>query len=236
MTEVNMNSTIKPKSDQLNADDLIGGPRTITVTRVSANEGGPEQPVNVFFEGDDGKPFRPSKSMRRVMVSIWGPDAASYVGRSMTIWRDPTVKWGGMAVGGIRISHMSDMEREVTLALTETRASRKPYVVKPLKVEKPAPQQKAETRDDALPGATAEAKKGKAAFTAWWQSNAGRRDLIRADLPDLQRMVEEADAPPPEDSNDPFGLPPLDDKPRLTPEEEAAIKRKIDEQNAGEVE
>ncbi len=132
---VDMSQTIAPKSDQLNADDLIGGPRTITVTRVSGNEGNAEQPVNIFFEGDNGKPFRPCKSMRRVMVKIWGADASKYPGNSMTIYRDPKVKWGGMEVGGIRISHMTGIDQKQTMALTESKQARKPYTVQPLKVE-----------------------------------------------------------------------------------------------------
>ena len=136
---VDMTSTIAPKSDQINADDLIAGPRTITVTRVTGNEGNAEQPVNVFFDGDD-KPFRPCKSMRRVMVAVWGADASKYVGKSMTLFRDPKVKWGGMEVGGIRISHMSGLTAPKQLALTETRAKRTPYTVHPLK-DAPAPAQ-----------------------------------------------------------------------------------------------
>jgi len=132
---LDMSQTISPKSDQINSDDLIGGPRTITVTKVTGNEGNAEQPVNVFYEGDGNKPFRPCKSMRRVMVKIWGPDASKYVGRSMTIYRDPKVKWGGMEVGGIRISHMSGIDKPETMALTETRANRKPFTVQPLNVE-----------------------------------------------------------------------------------------------------
>src|SRR5690348_5899593 len=107
-----MSAFCAPKSDQLNSDDLISGPRTITITRVSANEGSPEQPISISFEGDDQKPYKPCKSMRRVMVHIWGPDASQYVGRSMTIYRDPKVQFGGMAVGGIRISHMTDIPPE----------------------------------------------------------------------------------------------------------------------------
>lgn len=138
---VDMTSTIAPRSDQINADDLIAGPRTITITKVTGNEGNAEQPVNVFFEGDGGKPFRPCKSMRRVMVKVWGPDASKYVGRSMTLFRDPKVKWGGMEVGGIRISHMSGLEKPEVMALTETRSARKPYTVQPLKVDAPAPKE-----------------------------------------------------------------------------------------------
>lgn len=132
---VNMADTIIPKSDQLNADSLMSGPRTITITKVTGNEGNAEQPVNFYFEGDDGKPFRPCKSMRRVVVKIWGADASKYPGNSMTIYRDPKVKWGGMEVGGIRISHMTGIDQKQTMALTESKQARKPYTVQPLKVE-----------------------------------------------------------------------------------------------------
>lgn len=123
-------SAIVPKSDQLNADDLIGGPRTITITSVTVSPG--EQPVGIHFEGDGGKPYRPCKSMCRVLVQLWGPDGKQYAGKSLTLYRDPNVKFGGMAVGGIRISHMSHLDQAVTLALTATRGKRAAFVVKPL--------------------------------------------------------------------------------------------------------
>lgn len=134
---MDMSKTIAPKSDQFNADDLISGPRTVTITRVSGNDNA-DQPVNVFFDGDGGKPYRPCKQMRRVMVAIWGADAAQYVGRSMTLYRDPEVQFGGMKVGGIRISHMSGIDKAQTMALTVTRAVRKPFTVQPI-ADKPAP-------------------------------------------------------------------------------------------------
>ncbi len=128
---MNMADFVAPKSDQLNADDLIAGPRTIRITRVSGS-GNSEQPVNVHFEDDDGKPYRPCKSMRRVMIAAWGADAAQYSGRAMTLYRDPKVQFGGMEVGGIRISHMTHIDRDMVMALTATKKSRKPYTVKPL--------------------------------------------------------------------------------------------------------
>lgn len=133
MTDLSL--TIAPKSDQLNADDLIAGPLTIRVTRVSACPDSAEQPVAISFEGDNGKPYKPCKSMRRVLVQVWGKDGASYPGRAMTLYRDAEVQFGGLKVGGIRISHMSGIEKPVTMALTATRANRKPYTVKPLVVE-----------------------------------------------------------------------------------------------------
>src|ERR1700678_2310927 len=101
-----MSSVIQAKSDQLNGDDLICGPLTITITKVECRPG-TEQPVSIFYDGDGGKPYKCCKSMARVMVHCWGDDANKYVGRSLTLYCDPEVKWGGMAVGGIRISHMS---------------------------------------------------------------------------------------------------------------------------------
>lgn len=125
-----MTGTIIPKSDQLNFDDLVAGPRTITVTKVSLLAG--DQPVAIHYEGDEGKPYKPSKGMRRVLVSLWGADGAAYVGRSMTLYGEPSVTWGGVAVGGIRISHMSHIDREVTLPLTISKSQRKPITVRPL--------------------------------------------------------------------------------------------------------
>ena len=126
-----MRQTIIPKSDQLNADDLIGRELTIKITSVDI-KGGQEQPVSIHFEGDNGKPYKACKSMCRVMVSAWGSDSKKYVGRSMTLYRDPKVKWGGMEVGGIRISHMSDISDDMTMALTVTRANKKPFTVRPI--------------------------------------------------------------------------------------------------------
>jgi len=131
----NLLDTIIPKSDQLNADDLIGRTMTITITGVSRTDNG-EQPIALSFEGDNNKPYKPCKSMRRVLVNIWGPDGNAYAGRSMSLYRDDTVRFGGAEVGGIRISHMSHMTKPVTMALTATRANRKPFVVKPLVAQK----------------------------------------------------------------------------------------------------
>jgi hypothetical protein len=98
---------IIPRSDQYNADDLVAGPITVTIREVKITPGS-EQPVSILIE-DSEKAFRPCKSSSRVLVMGWGPDASKYVGRSLTLYRDADVKWGGLAVGGIRISHMSDL-------------------------------------------------------------------------------------------------------------------------------
>lgn len=134
---MDMSAAIVPKSDQINADDLLSGPITIKISGVKVSPG-TEQPVSIFFDGSD-KAYRCCKSMARVLVTAWGADSSKYVGRSLTLYCDPKVKWGGMEVGGIRISHMSDISSPLTMALTATRGSRKPFTVQPIvKVDKMA--------------------------------------------------------------------------------------------------
>jgi hypothetical protein len=136
---VDMTASIVPRSDQLNAEDLLAGTRTVTITGVRRG-GSAEQPVDIQLAEFD-RPFKPCKTMRRVLVAAWGPDAATYVGRRMTIYRDPDVRFGGMDVGGIRISHLSHIAKRMTVALTVTRGRRAPYVIEPLAHdEQPTPQ------------------------------------------------------------------------------------------------
>ena len=92
--------TILPKTDQLNADTLLAGPMTITVTAVKGCDD-PTQPIAIHFEGGEKTPYKPCKSMRRVLVHCWGADGNTFVGRRMTLFCDPEVVFGGIKVGGI---------------------------------------------------------------------------------------------------------------------------------------
>jgi hypothetical protein len=127
---MDLTTTIQPKSDQLNADDLMTGPMTVTITDV--RKGSVEQPVNVVLEEFPRRPYRPSKSMRRVLVAAWGKDSRAYIGRQLTLYRDPEVRFGGEPVGGIKISHMSHLEKPLHIALTVARGKRAQYTVQPL--------------------------------------------------------------------------------------------------------
>jgi hypothetical protein len=44
------------------------------------------------------------------------------------------VKWAGLEVGGIRISHLSHIDGKMQMQLTATKGQRKPHVVMPLVV------------------------------------------------------------------------------------------------------
>jgi hypothetical protein len=162
---MDLTEAIAPKSDQLNADDLITGPRTFTIERVTA--GTVEQPVDVFLAEFPGRAYRPSKSMRRVMVAAWGKEASEYTGHRLTLYRDPDVKFGADKVGGIKISHLSNIDKRLTIALTVTRGKRAPFTVEPLASE-PTAEQVAACTDPAQ-------------LRDWWKvAGAERREQIKA--------------------------------------------------------
>jgi hypothetical protein len=126
-----MTESIAPRSDQINADDLIGGPATYTVRVVS--NGKAEHPFDFLLVETD-RAYRPSKTMRRVIVNAWGKETSTYAGRCLTLYREPTITFGGQVVGGIRISHMSHLEGDVPaeVRVQVTRGKREKFVVLPL--------------------------------------------------------------------------------------------------------
>ena len=136
MSEViDISQTIIPKSDQLNAEQLLSDNLTITVTRVEVGSSA-EQPVSVYYEGDKGRPYKPCKTMRKLLAYAWSSNAAEWVGRSMTLYNDPDVKFGGEMVGGIRISHLTDIQADIRVSLTTTRGKKAATSVR--KMDRPA--------------------------------------------------------------------------------------------------
>ena len=135
---MDLSETIIPKSDQQNYEDYLTGPRTVTISGVS--KGTPEQPVNVELTEYPGRPFKPNKTMRRVLAMAWGADTTPYVGRRLTLVGNPAVVYGGRAVGGVEIAAMSHLDKPLKVALTATRGKKREFTVQPLK-EAPNPAQ-----------------------------------------------------------------------------------------------
>lgn len=141
--------TIVPKSDQLNSEQLLTGPLTIRVTGVTVTSNA-EQPVTISYEGDDGRPYKPCKTMRKVLILAWGHDGSEWAGKSMTLFHDPAVKFGGQSVGGIRISHVSHIDRDIAVALTATKGKKTLHTIKALKA---APAARPPKQGDTSPAA-----------------------------------------------------------------------------------
>jgi len=153
---MDLTETIAPKTDQQNFDDYLTGPRTVTISGVS--KGNAEQPVNVELSEYPGRPFKPNKSMRRVLVKAWGADSSVYIGRRLTLFGNPDVRYGGKAVGGIEIAAMSHIDKPLIIGLTETRGKKRVFTVQPLKeAPKPAPQAAAGAVSDKVKADTAKA-------------------------------------------------------------------------------
>ncbi len=127
---MDMTASIEPRSDQVNADDLLTGPRTVTIERVTV--GAAEQPWDFHLVEIPGRVYRPSKSMLRVIIAAWGSDSEVCAGRRLTLYREPSIRFGKDEVGGIRISHMSHIAGPLKLALTVSRGKRDPFTVQPL--------------------------------------------------------------------------------------------------------
>lgn len=184
---MDLTNSIIPKSDQLNAEDFLTGPRTFTVESVS--KGSAEQPFDFHLTEAPGRAYRPSKSMRRVLVKAWGPEAAAYTGRRMTLYRDPEVTFGRDKVGGIKISHLSHIDATLSLALTVTRGHRAPHVVQPLIDPAPEPtaEQVAACTDPGI-------------LRGWWKSSGPeRRAQIEARVAEI--AAPKTDTPPADDAS-----------------------------------
>ena len=153
----NLRDTIIAKSDQLNADDIIGTGITITVTAVKRGDSA-EQPVVIHYQGDNGRPYKPCKTMRRVLIAGWGENGAAWVGRSMSLYNEPSVKFGGVAVGGIRISHMTDIGNGLRLAPNASKGKKQEVIIQPLKAQAPS---KPAISDDQWPQVLAAVESGK---------------------------------------------------------------------------
>lgn len=129
---MDVSTAIQAKSDQLNAIDLTGGPVTVRILEV--REGNADQPVNIITDMfGPSRPFKPSKTVLRVLVAGWNTtDTTAWVGRSVTLYRDPAVRWAGEQVGGIRVSAMSHLDKPLALMLPTSKGKTAKSTIQPL--------------------------------------------------------------------------------------------------------
>ena len=132
-----MKITAEPRSDQWNADDFTGGPRTFTVAGVK--DGAAEQKYDIELVEGEGRAWRPPLGMLRVLMVLWGDEADVWIGRRVTLFKDATVRFGKDVPGGIRISHMSHIgNKPVHVPITVARGQRRTFTVQPLPDAAPA--------------------------------------------------------------------------------------------------
>ena len=129
---LDMTDTIEAKSDQMNFVDLVA-PKTVTITGVKKVAG--DQPVHIICDDDAEKPWKPCKNMRRVMVQIWGKDGEKYIGQKLTLFNDPSVRWAGKELGGIRISQATGIDKPFKVMLPISKGKFAPFAVEPMIVK-----------------------------------------------------------------------------------------------------
>lgn len=127
---MDISDSLAANSNQQNYDEYLAGPKTVTVSEVK--KGTAEQPVEVHLSEFPGKPFKPAKTVRRLLAKVWGTDASQWAGRRLTIYGDPEVRYGGKSVGGLRVSHVSHIDKPVEVLLTESRGKKRAHTVHPL--------------------------------------------------------------------------------------------------------
>ena len=138
--DFDFSENMKARSDQVNADDLIGG--SITAQIIGSRRGGAEQPV-VFRLSGGHQAWKPCKTMLRLVAEcVGGTSTRLVVGRWVTLYRDSEVtfgqKGGGLQkVGGVRMSHMSGLDRKVVISLAIRKGQKATYTVLPLKDPEP---------------------------------------------------------------------------------------------------
>ena len=146
---IDISDSLAAKSDQINAADLAA-PVRCTVARVDYDPKA-DQPLTVHMT--EGKPWRPSKGMRRVLAQVWGTDASAWAGRGVTLFNDPSAMWAGKPVGGIRIKAITGLRRAQDFPVKTSRTAFTTYRIEPLADAPPAPAPAASTPPEDAPKA-----------------------------------------------------------------------------------
>ena len=172
---MDITNALAPKSDQLDAVDLLGSPpQVFTITDVS--EGNAEQPVNIRL-AEFPRVWRPSKGMLRVLAHCWGKETPVWAGRQVELYCDPDVMFGPDRVGGVRISRLSHIAKRTSVPMIIKRGKGGSWNVDPLP-DAPAPA--APATDPSIDALRAE----------WFDADPERKTAIEAEVAGLEKGAE----------------------------------------------
>lgn len=165
---MDISNALIAKSDQLNASDLTGSPRVVSIVEVK--QGSPEQPVSIVTDAfGDKRPFKPSKTVLRILAEAWGVETAKWVGQRMELFRDPKVRWAGEEVGGIRVKAITDITKPQTSVLLESKGKYAKHVVQPLAASTSGPSPTIAAEDIAAWSEQIAATTSEAELVAKWK-------------------------------------------------------------------
>ena len=124
---MDISKALVAKSDQLNASDLTGSPIVATIKDV--RRGDAVKPVIVDLEGMDGRPWKPSKGMLRVVAHAWGTESDKWIGRLVKLANNPEVIYAGEKVGGVEVIAMSHIGGDFTIPVRISQKKVKQHTV-----------------------------------------------------------------------------------------------------------
>jgi hypothetical protein len=133
--DVDIRAATKPKSDQLNYETFLTGHQTFTVSKVTP--GDRDHPVFIHMNECPSTPYKPSKGMLKCIAQPdgWGDKSSQWVGKSITLYGDPTVIYGGVEVGGIKVAALSDINGDYETLISARRGVRKPHLIKKIVIQ-----------------------------------------------------------------------------------------------------
>ena len=129
-----MRITAEPRSDQINFEDFISGPKVYTIGGVRV--GTAEQKYDIQLQ-EEQRVWRPPLTVLRTLIACWGDDATVWQGRQVELYGDPSIRFGKDAVGGIRIKALSHLDEPKTVTVTVARGKRQKITIQPLQVTPP---------------------------------------------------------------------------------------------------
>ena len=137
-----LRDVLEPISDRINFDDVSSGTITAKIESVKITDD--EKPRAVCYLEGYSRPYIPCKTMSRLLGACWdNEDHTKWIGQSLTLFGDPDVIWGGKAEGGVRVSHVTGINKPITVTITKRRGVREPFTVNPLVI---TPKQATEAR------------------------------------------------------------------------------------------
>lgn len=126
-----MKITVETRSDQWNAQDFLGGPRTFTVEAVKPGTG-PNGLYDVVLQGET-RLWRPPKTVIDVMNALWGDEDTDWMGKRVALYNEESVSFGKSEVGGIRVCGASGITEQKKFRVKEKKMGNpKIYTIDPL--------------------------------------------------------------------------------------------------------
>jgi len=124
---MDISAALVAKSDQINASDLTGSPIVATIKDV--RKGDAAKPVIIDLVGMDGRPWKPSKGMLRVIAHAWGTESDKWIGRLVKLANNPEVIYAGEKVGGVEVVALSHIDGDFTIPVRISQKKVKQHTV-----------------------------------------------------------------------------------------------------------